>query len=141
LVTIKWLRERGCPWTDYTVAYAASAGYLHVVKWARSQGCPWSEWTCTLAAKEGRLEVLQWMWENGCPWDDLAVGSARNGGHKAAIKWLQKLDLSAPRVIQPPIKNEPWSGKRKSKKTTVPKATRCNGGVVAARINKKLAED
>ena len=32
---------------------------------ARVNGCPWSEWTCAWAAEGGHLEVLQWLRANG----------------------------------------------------------------------------
>jgi hypothetical protein len=48
---------------------AAKGGFLEVLRWARQNGCPWDEWTCTRAAEGGFLEMLQWAHENGCPWD------------------------------------------------------------------------
>jgi hypothetical protein len=41
-----------------------------VLKWARENGCPWDEWTCANAAEGGHLEMLKWARENDCPWDE-----------------------------------------------------------------------
>jgi len=45
---------------------AAASGNLDLLKWGRENGCPWDEWTCTLAAAGGHLDTLQWARENGC---------------------------------------------------------------------------
>jgi len=58
---------------------AAKGGHLEVLKWARENGCPWDEWTCAYAAEGGHLEVLKWARENGCPWDEDDV-RVRGGG-------------------------------------------------------------
>ncbi len=48
---------KGCPWDEWTRAYAAREGRLGVLQWARSQGCPWDKLTCSYAASRGHLEV------------------------------------------------------------------------------------
>ena len=50
-----------------TSVYAAENGHLEVLKWLRENGCPWNEWTCKNAAGNGHLEILKWARENGCP--------------------------------------------------------------------------
>ncbi len=40
------------------------------MKWARENGAPWDEWTCAFAARGGHLDVLKWARENGAPWND-----------------------------------------------------------------------
>ena len=35
-------------WDECTCAYAAEGGHLEVLKWARENGCPWDEYTCEL---------------------------------------------------------------------------------------------
>ena len=45
-------------------------GHLDVLRWARENGCPWDEWTCSFAAHDGQLEVLKYARENGCPWTE-----------------------------------------------------------------------
>jgi len=40
------------------------------VKWAREQGCPWNEYTCEAAANGGHLEGLRLAREQDCPWDE-----------------------------------------------------------------------
>ncbi len=34
----------------------AEGGHLGVLKWARENGCPWDEWTCAIAASKGYVE-------------------------------------------------------------------------------------
>ena len=51
-------------------------GHLEVLKWARENGCQWNEWTCTNAAEGGHLDVLKWARENGCPWSEEADDDA-----------------------------------------------------------------
>lgn len=39
---------------------------MEVLKWAKENGCLWDEWTCVEAARRNRqLEVLKWARENG----------------------------------------------------------------------------
>ena len=67
---LKWARENGCPWDEWTCALAVYGGHLEVLKWARAKDCPWwNEYTCAWATEYGQLEVLEWARENGCPWD------------------------------------------------------------------------
>ena len=42
---------------------------LENIKWAKENGCPWNEYTCSKIASQGNLDVLKWARENGCPWD------------------------------------------------------------------------
>ena len=42
-------------------------GHLEVLKWARENGCPWDEWTFRHTMKNGHLDVITWLGENGCP--------------------------------------------------------------------------
>jgi hypothetical protein len=36
-----------------------------MLQWARANGCPWDEFTCAYAAEGGHLEMLQWARANG----------------------------------------------------------------------------
>jgi hypothetical protein len=49
-----------------------------VLKWARENGCPWDEWTCANAAERGHNDILNWARENDCPWngETYACGAA-----------------------------------------------------------------
>jgi hypothetical protein len=64
---LKWARENGCPWDEWTCTYAAERGDLEMLQWARANGCPWDEWTWRGAEGYGHLEVLKWARENGAP--------------------------------------------------------------------------
>ncbi len=67
LVTLKWLRENGCPWVELTCSKAAEYGRLETLKWLRENGCPWDVQTCASAVMYGHIEVLKWAHNNGCP--------------------------------------------------------------------------
>ena len=94
---LKWLREEGCPWNDWTCAYAAEGGHLDVLKYARENGCLWDETTCEEAARGGHLDVLQWAHENGCQWIPIRcvfiaqceahIGEGHEG-HYDVIDWI-----------------------------------------------------
>jgi hypothetical protein len=90
LETLKWLRENGCPWNEWTCASAAFNGHLETLKWARENGCPWNEWTCANAAKNGQIETLKWARENGCPWNEVTCTYAAGYGHLETLKWLRE---------------------------------------------------
>ena len=87
---LKYLRENGCHWNEYTCSHAARNGHLEVLKWARQNGCPWSEYTCFQAAENGHLEVLKWARENGCPWNEYTCFGAAENGHLEVLKWARK---------------------------------------------------
>jgi len=86
LDVLKWARENGCPWNEWTCTNAAENGHLDVLKWARENGCPWDEWTCEYAAGSGHLDVLKWARENGCPWDEDTCSNATKNGHLDVLR-------------------------------------------------------
>jgi len=89
LDVLQWARANGCPWDEWTCAYAAAGGHLAVLQWARANGCPWDEWTCAYAAQKGHLAVLQWARANGCPWNEWTCANAAEGGHLAVLQWAR----------------------------------------------------
>ena len=42
-----------------TCTHAAGNGHWEVLKWARENGCPWNEWTRTRARQELTEDVFQ----------------------------------------------------------------------------------
>ena len=40
---------------------------LECLKYAREKGCPWDDWTCSSAASGGHFECLKYAHDNGCP--------------------------------------------------------------------------
>lgn len=95
LHVIKWARNIGISWDEWTCTAAAKQGDLDTLKWARENGCPWDEWTCAKAAFNGHLEVLKWARENGCPWDEWTTTNAAKKGHADLLKWA--IDNGCPR--------------------------------------------
>ena len=90
LHVLKWLRECGCPWyLDIMCAAAAGSGNLEIMQWVHDNGCPWNNYTCACAAAAGHLEILKWLRENGCPWDDVTCRYAATHGHLEVLKWAR----------------------------------------------------
>ena len=89
LEILKWLRENGAPWNEYTCAWAAHDGDLEMLQWARANGCPLSVHTCAYAVWGGHLEVLQWARANGCPWDYRTRANAAANGHTELLSWAR----------------------------------------------------
>jgi len=87
---LAWAKERGCPWVEYTSAYAAEGGHLEVLKWAWERRCPWDEHTCRYAARGGHLEVLRWAHEHGCPWNATTCTNAALGGHLHVLQYARE---------------------------------------------------
>ena len=57
------------------ILHAALRGDLEVVKWLREKGYPWSDGICMLLARRGHLEALKYVRGHGCPWGMLIIGS------------------------------------------------------------------
>ena len=68
----------------------AAGGHLAVLRRAREHGCPWDQWTCAYAALHGHLEVLRWALENGCPWDGYVCAYAARGDHLDVLRWARE---------------------------------------------------
>jgi hypothetical protein len=64
-----------------TCELAAKSGHLDILKWARENGCPWNEWTCFYAVENDHLEVLKWARENGCRWGSSTRQDAASKGY------------------------------------------------------------
>jgi hypothetical protein len=62
---------------------------LSVLKWARENGCEWNDWTCTEAAYLGHLEVLKWAISNGCQISSTTLKYAKENGNLKILKWLE----------------------------------------------------
>jgi hypothetical protein len=87
---VKWLKENGCPWNEYTCSGAAYIGNFELLKWARENGCPWDKKTCSNAARGGHFEILKWCRENKCPWDESTCCFAADSNHFEILQWARK---------------------------------------------------
>ena len=67
---LKFAREHGAPWDEWTCASAARNGNLECLKYAREQGCDWDERTCASAAMSGHLDCLKYACARECPGSD-----------------------------------------------------------------------
>ena len=77
---------------EYFYLFSAARGdHLEVLKWARENGCDWEEYTSIYAASNGHLEVLKWAIENGCPIDIVeCVKIAKENNHLNILKYLKE---------------------------------------------------
>ena len=67
--TISWALEKCSEEKERFCWRMALNGNLELLQFLRVKGCPWDEWTCAYAAQNGHLECLRYARENGCPWD------------------------------------------------------------------------
>jgi hypothetical protein len=111
---LQWARDNGCPWTEWTCAYAAKGGHLEVLKWGAPTAVPGTSRHVRLrrakaisrccsgrgptavhgtsrraAAEGGHLDVLQWERANGCSWVQSTCEVAAKGGHLEVLKWAR----------------------------------------------------
>ncbi|CAN0574190.1 unnamed protein product, partial [Ectocarpus sp. 12 AP-2014] len=59
---VKYIHFKGL--REYSIAailHAALRGDLQTVKWLREKGYPWSDGICTLLARRGHLQALQYV--------------------------------------------------------------------------------
>ena len=68
-VIMKWLREIGCPWSEYLFEKAVNHGNLEMLKWLKEEVCPWSKLVFDNVAINGDINILFWLKEEGFPWD------------------------------------------------------------------------
>ena len=50
---------------------------VEILKWLREEGCPWDEFSVSHAAGQGQFETVRWLVENGCPWTQFAIQRAQ----------------------------------------------------------------
>lgn len=97
LPMLKWVKERGAPWSNDVTYEAAKEGHLEVLMWAIDNGAGWHPKVCAIAAEKGHLEVLQWARSNGALWDDRVVGrQAIMNGHLHVLQWMHDFSIPLP---------------------------------------------
>jgi hypothetical protein len=75
---LKYLHENGCPWNEWTCAWAAKEGHLHALKWLHENGCPWNGKTCEWAVRSGQVEVFKYAFANGCACSENTLNNLRS---------------------------------------------------------------
>jgi hypothetical protein len=55
LRNLKWLKNKGNPWTYFTFIFAVENENLEILKWLKNQGCPWDTFAFSYAAEKGQL--------------------------------------------------------------------------------------
>jgi hypothetical protein len=92
LETLKFVFEKGIPWTIRTCQILLQQGDYEMLKYAHENGAQWTRDTIISALREGGTSVvcLKYTIENGCPWDPQeAVATAQSFGHVDIVEWLQ----------------------------------------------------
>jgi hypothetical protein len=103
---LRWARERGCPWTVTTCAWAAMGGHLagpgaccpprHPMQLDRRLLSQFKRSSMvkrvSCFTRPQHLEVLKWAREHGCPWDATTCKHAANGGHLEMLQWARERD-------------------------------------------------
>ena len=88
---MNWILERnGCPWGEYTFAYATINGKMHVLQWLKSHGCPWDGDTFANAIVNRDITILQWLKSNGCLWGKYTFRRAILCRDITILKWLKR---------------------------------------------------
>ena len=114
---LKFAREHGAPWDEWTCALAAWYGNLECLKLRARERVSLGrgdvrvcrlEWTFgvfEVRARErvslergdvprcrlnGHLECLKYAHENGCPWDERDVRDAASDGHLECLKYAHE---------------------------------------------------
>jgi hypothetical protein len=90
LFSLKYARENGCDWNEWTCLSAARYGHLECLKYAHENGCPWDEWTCLSSVANGHLECLKYAHENGCPWGERTCKYAVENGQLECLKYARE---------------------------------------------------
>jgi hypothetical protein len=90
LHVLEWAHMKNFPWNEQTCYLAAKTGHLEVLRYAHEKGCPWNEKTCHLAAFKGHLEVLRYAHECGCPWNEETCRLAAFKGHLEVLRYAHE---------------------------------------------------
>lgn len=90
LYVVKWLKDSGCKWDEYTLAAAAECGNLETMEWLHQNGCPSYPDTFTAAAGYGSLKNMKWLLENKFEWEPETFTAAVANGNLENMKWLKK---------------------------------------------------
>ena len=88
LMTVKWLRAQGLPWSSGVMNASAKYGNIELLEYAHAQGCEFTANTIDVAAYHGQLEAIQWLHSRGCPIGPKATVKAAAQGRQAALTWL-----------------------------------------------------
>lgn len=63
---VKWALDQKCDNTEFTCAMAAAGGQLETLKYLRERGSPWDNFTTHFASEELNFDILKWAIDNGC---------------------------------------------------------------------------
>jgi hypothetical protein len=61
------LQRLGFKLSKHIFEAAVKQNNLNILIWLKQKNCPWDEYTFALAAEYGNLVILKWLKENGCP--------------------------------------------------------------------------
>lgn len=93
--SLRFLHEKGCPWTEVVCRAATRAGSLECLIYAHENGCPWDITSiCIVACQTGELECLTYIYEQTRAEEYTLVKQcltdAVKHGHLNCVKFLHK---------------------------------------------------
>jgi hypothetical protein len=107
-----YLHAAHCPWDDITCNYAAHAGSLDALRWLRERGCPWSTFAVSIcAACSGSIDLMLYLQQQGIVFNAVMLRVMLNaaGAHNklAAAQWLRQREAEWLAVLYSDLL--PWS--------------------------------
>ena len=101
---LKWLRQHGARWNEYTLMDAAACGHLDVMQYAIENGCPMNATVSYPTAEAGwmgydeddSLETLKFLHKHGCPFDAGTCSKAVLSGKLEKLVWLRSPPINCP---------------------------------------------
>jgi hypothetical protein len=89
---LRKLHQLGCPWTQFTFAFAVKTSDLDVLKWLRKKRCPWGTHAFHEAVQRSDWDILIWLRVEGCPWDSMLYYFVMAWNHHPnrhlVVRWL-----------------------------------------------------
>lgn len=70
---------------------ATMKGNLDVLKILKEKNCPFDEYTFTLAVQREDISIIEWFYKHGCSYDSLSLMKAIESGNIRIIKFLEEI--------------------------------------------------
>lgn len=85
---LKWLHEKGAPFTEDTFSCASYHGNLEILEWLKKINCPMDSTVYSCAIKEGNIHTLDWLNDNDAPRCERTFSVAVSKGLVDNLQWL-----------------------------------------------------
>lgn len=91
---VKYLHDRGYPWSSGVCMNASGQGHLEVLKYSLINGCPWHVYCSMFAALRGHVNCLKYAHENNYFCYDYDVLYEYANGHLECMNYIQSKIIS-----------------------------------------------